>query len=185
MVKLLAEGVTKQYWLEREQRDFLALDRVNLSINEREFVCIVGPSGCGKTTFLNMVAGLLSCEEGALTIDGHRVEGPGTERALVFQSDSLLPWRTVFDNVLFGMQLHKKFNVDEMQSRAQDFIKMVGLQGTENQYPSELSGATPSRPGLQSSSSRRSTRNARASSSPGRVRGSWRRSISRRSNRTS
>ena len=95
-VKLVADDVTKRYWIEREQRDFLALERVNLSVREQEFVCIVGPSGCGKTTFLNMVAGLLPCEEGALTIDGRILEGPGTDRAMVFQSASLLPWRTVF-----------------------------------------------------------------------------------------
>jgi len=147
-VKLMSDGVTKQYWMDREQRDFLALDRVSLAIHEREFVCIVGPSGCGKTTFLNLVAGLLPYEEGILAIDGKKVEGPGTDRALVFQSASLLPWRTVFDNVLFGMQLHKKFSNKTMQSRAQDFIKMVGLEGTGNQYPSELSGGMQQRVNL-------------------------------------
>ena len=147
-VKLVADEVTKRYWLEREQRDFLALEKVNLSIHDQEFVCIVGPSGCGKTTFLNMVAGLLSCEEGRLTIDGQVVKGPGTERAMVFQSASLLPWRTVFDNVLFGMQLHKKYSKQDMQSRARQFIKMVGLEGAENQYPSELSGGMQQRVNL-------------------------------------
>ena len=147
-VKLVAVDVTKRYWIEREQRDILALERVNLSVQEQEFVCIVGPSGCGKTTFLNMVAGLLPCEEGTLTIDGRILEGPGTDRAMVFQSASLLPWRTVFENILFGMQLHKKFSKQDMQDRAAHFIKMVGLQGTENQYPSELSGGMQQRVNL-------------------------------------
>ncbi len=147
-VKLVADDVTKRYWIEREQRDILALERVNLSVREQEFVSIVGPSGCGKTTFLNMVAGLLPCEEGALTIDGRILEGPGTDRAMVFQSASLLPWRTVFENILFGMQLHKKFSKQDMQDRAAHFIKMVGLQGTENQYPSELSGGMQQRVNL-------------------------------------
>ncbi len=146
--KLIADGVTKRYWLEREQRDLLALEDVSLTIHNQEFVCIVGPSGCGKTTFLNVVAGLLPCEEGSLAIDGRMLEGPGTDRAMVFQNASLLPWRTVFDNVLFGMQLHKKFTAEEMRTRAQEFISMVGLKGTENQYPSELSGGMQQRVNL-------------------------------------
>ena len=146
--KLVARDVTKRYWLEREECDLLVFENVSLSITPGEFVCIVGPSGCGKTTFLNMVAGLLPLDHGSLTIDGQSIEGPGLDRAMVFQSSCLLPWRTVDQNVRYGMELHKKFESSEISDRADHFIKLVGLAGFENVYPSELSGGMQQRVNL-------------------------------------
>src|SRR5687768_16890929 len=99
MTKLEISHLSKRYWLEREERDVLALADVSLSVADGEFMAIVGPSGCGKTSLLNIVAGLLPYEQGTVAIDGKQVNGPGPDRAVVFQHSSLLPWRTVAGNV--------------------------------------------------------------------------------------
>src|SRR5690348_18439412 len=93
MVKLDIAHLSKRYW--RDNRDVLALADVSLSVNDGEFLAIVGPSGCGKTSLLNIVAGLLPYEEGTVAIDGKKISGPGTDRAVVFQHSSLLPWRNI------------------------------------------------------------------------------------------
>ncbi len=113
-----------------------------------EFVAIVGPSGCGKTTLLNVVAGLLPYDEGTLTIGGEAVEGPGTNRAMVFQNASLLPWRTVLGNVRYGMEMQRRFDGARMDARAHEMIRLVGLSGFEERYPSELSGGMQQRVNL-------------------------------------
>jgi len=148
MHKLDIKGLTKRYYVERDGRQVLALSDVSLSVAEGEFVAIVGPSGCGKTTLLNIVAGLLRYEVGAVAIDGARVEGPGVDRAVVFQHASLLPWRTIAGNVRYGMEMHKRFDRPTMQQRTQDFIDLVGLTAFERHYPSELSGGMQQRVNL-------------------------------------
>ena len=95
MDKLDIKGLTKRYYVERDGRQVLALSDVSLTLAAGEFVAIVGPSGCGKTTLLNIVAGLLAYDVGTVAIDGQRVDGPGVDRAVVFQHSSLLPWRTI------------------------------------------------------------------------------------------
>ncbi len=109
---------------------------------------IVGPSGCGKTTLLNIVAGLLPYEEGTVSIDGKRVEGPGVDRAVVFQHSALLPWRTIAGNVRYGMEMQRRFDEATMRERADHFVKMVGLSGFERHYPNELSGGMQQRVNL-------------------------------------
>ena len=146
--RLTARHVSKAVWVEGEQDPTIALQNVSLTIDEGEFVCIVGPSGCGKTTFLNLVAGLLPYDEGSIEISGKRVNGPGRDRAVVFQQSRLLPWRTTFDNVLYGMQLHRRFSEAEMQKRAQDYIDLVGLHGSERRHPAQLSGGMQQRVNL-------------------------------------
>lgn len=148
MRKLDIEGLTKRYYVERDGRQVLALSDVSLSVSDGEFMAIVGPSGCGKTTLLNIVAGLLPYEVGSVAIDGKRVEGPGLDRAVVFQHASLLPWRTVTGNVRYGMELHKRFDQAVVRERTAYFISLVGLTGFERHYPSELSGGMQQRVNL-------------------------------------
>jgi ABC-type nitrate/sulfonate/bicarbonate transport system ATPase subunit len=147
-IKLQIEHLTKRYRLERESSQALALQDVSLAVNDGEFLAVVGPSGCGKTTLINIVAGLMSYDEGDVAIDGARVNGPGTDRAVVFQHPSLLPWRTIAGNVRYGMEMQKRFDESTMQQRADHFVKLVGLSGFEKHFPGELSGGMQQRVNL-------------------------------------
>jgi NitT/TauT family transport system ATP-binding protein len=148
MVKLSIEHLSKRYWFEREDREVLAVSDVSLAIEDGEFLAIVGPSGCGKTTLLNIVAGLLPYEEGTVSIDGKRVNGPGVDRAVVFQHSSLLPWRTIAGNIRYGMEMQRRFDEATMHQRTDHFVKMVGLNGFERHFPNELSGGMQQRVNL-------------------------------------
>ena len=148
LIKLRIDGLSKRYWFERESRDIPALVNVSLSVSDGEFVAVVGPSGCGKTSLMNIVAGLLPYDEGTVSIDGKTVTGPGVDRAVVFQHSSLLPWRTIAGNIRYGMEMQKRFDADTMRSRAEHFLKLVGLSGFESHYPSELSGGMQQRVNL-------------------------------------
>ena len=148
MTKVQIQNLSKRYYVERDGRQVLALSDVSLSIADGEFMAIVGPSGCGKTTLLNIVAGLLPYEQGTVAIDGKRVNGPGVDRAVVFQQASLLPWRTVAGNVRYGMELQKRFDAAAIRDRVDHFIRLVGLSGFEKHYPSELSGGMQQRVNL-------------------------------------
>jgi NitT/TauT family transport system ATP-binding protein len=148
MHKLEIDHLTKRYYVERDGRQVLALSDVSLSVKDGEFVAIVGPSGCGKTTLLNIVAGLLRYDLGTVSIDGKRIDGPGVDRAVVFQHASLLPWRTIAGNVRYGMELQKRVDAATMRERTEYFIKLVGLAGFERHYPSELSGGMQQRVNL-------------------------------------
>src|SRR5947207_11219136 len=148
MIKLSIEHLSKRYWFEREDREVLAVNDVSLAVEDGEFLAIVGPSGCGKTTLLNIVAGLLPYEDGIVSIDGKRVNGPGVDRAVVFQHSSLLPWRTIAGNVRYGMEMQRRFDEPTMKERADYFVKLVGLSGFERHYPSELSGGMQQRVNL-------------------------------------
>jgi len=125
----------------------LVLDEINLAIRPGEFVSLIGPSGCGKTTLLKIIDGLIPYDAGDALVDGKPVTGPGPERAVVFQSFALLPWRTVRQNVAFGLELRgiKGAEADEIVDR---YITMVGLKGFENHHPSQLSGGMQQRVGL-------------------------------------
>lgn len=141
-------NLSYRYWVERDQREFVAFQDVSLKVRKGEFICIVGPSGCGKTTFLNVVAGMLNYEEGTLRVNGKVVNGPGVDRAVVFQHASLLPWRTVTGNVTYGMEMQRRFDEKTREASAKKLIEMVGLSGFENRYPSELSGGMQQRVNL-------------------------------------
>jgi NitT/TauT family transport system ATP-binding protein len=148
MMKLEIDRLTKHYYIEREEREVLALSDVSLSVADGEFVAIVGPSGCGKTTLLNIVAGLIPYDVGTVSIDGQRIHGAGVDRAVVFQHASLLPWRTVAGNVRYGMEMQRRFDQATMKARTEYFVKLVGLEGFERHYPSELSGGMQQRVNL-------------------------------------
>ena len=146
--KLRAADVTIHYWIERSARPFLAVDRVSLDIRPGEFVAIVGPSGCGKTTFLNAVDGLLPISGGTLELNGVSIAHPGPDRAMVFQQASLLPWRTVLGNVVYGLELQGHTSKTARIARGQEFIRLVGLAGFEDAFPTELSGGMQQRVNL-------------------------------------
>ncbi|MFB3764934.1 MAG: ABC transporter ATP-binding protein [Methanotrichaceae archaeon] len=125
-------------------REMEALHDINLGIRENEFVCFIGPSGCGKTTLLRIIAGLEDPTSGAVYIDGKQIKGPGPERGMVFQEYSLFPWRTVLDNVAFGLELKGKPK-DIRYAAARQYLKMVELERFEERYPHELSGGMKQR----------------------------------------
>lgn len=142
--KLQARDVSVMFLNERTGTRTHALENINLEIYDEEFVAIVGPSGCGKTTFLSAVDGLIPIQGGEIRIAGRPVTGPGRDRAVVFQHASLLPWRTVMGNVIYGLQLQGA-PTREATARAQHFIDLVGLHGFERYYPNELSGGMQQR----------------------------------------
>jgi len=125
-------------------REVLALDQVSLSVASREFVALLGPSGCGKSTLLYLIGGFLPVESGTISVDGKRVQGPGPDRGIVFQHFALFPWKTVRGNILYGLERQGMPKV-EREQRALDFIKLVGLAGFEDSYPSQLSGGMKQR----------------------------------------
>jgi NitT/TauT family transport system ATP-binding protein len=117
----------------------LALDNINLEVRAGEFVCIVGPSGCGKSTLLHLVAGLHQPTSGRVLIDGKQVQGPGTDRILIFQEHGLFPWLTVGQNVEFGMKM-KGVPKTERQEKTRYYLKLVHLAKFEKSYIHQLSG---------------------------------------------
>jgi NitT/TauT family transport system ATP-binding protein len=145
--KLEAQGIRLDYVQPRTDTRLTALDGIDLKITDGEFVSIVGPSGCGKTTFLSVVDGLIAATAGRILVDGRVVTKPGPDRAVVFQDASLLPWRTVLNNVVYGLECLNAGR-REAQERASHFIEMVGLVGFENHYPHELSGGMQQRVNL-------------------------------------
>ena len=125
----------------RTQADerLLALDHINLQVRAGEFVCIVGPSGCGKSTLLHLIAGLQAQTSGQVLVDGHPVQGPGTERILIFQEHGLFPWLTVAENVEFGMKI-KGVRKAERTEKMQHYLRLVHLAKFEKSYVHQLSG---------------------------------------------
>ena len=122
----------------------LVLDRINLDIYPREFVCIVGASGCGKSTLLNIVAGLLPSSSGKVAIDGTELLGPGADRGMVFQNYTLFPWLTVADNIGFGLEL-KKISKTRRKEMIGYYLEIIGLTQFANAYPKQLSGGMKQR----------------------------------------
>jgi nitrate/nitrite transport system ATP-binding protein len=120
-----------------------------LSMARGEFVCIIGHSGCGKTTVLNILAGLDLPSDGAVIVDNQAIEGPSLDRAVIFQSHALLPWRTVMGNVAYAVSSKWRFmSKENRQAHAQKFIDLVGLTGAERKRPAELSGGMKQRVGI-------------------------------------
>jgi NitT/TauT family transport system ATP-binding protein len=116
-----------------------AIEEVDLTISQEEFVCVLGPSGCGKTTLLRMVAGLDFATSGDILLDGEPIRGPNPKVGIVFQEYSLFPWRNVIDNVAFGLEM-LGVGREERYQRADKYLELVGLSQFSHSYPSELSG---------------------------------------------
>ena len=120
-----------------------------LGMRKGEFACIIGHSGCGKTTVLNILAGLDLPDEGVAIVDGAEISGPSLDRAVIFQSHALLPWRTVLGNVAFAVSSRwRGWPKAKVHEHARRFIELVGLKGAEHKRPSELSGGMKQRVGI-------------------------------------
>ena len=145
-VKVSVRELCKAYQ-GRDRNDITVLKEIGLDICAEEFVCIVGPSGCGKTTFIKIIDGLVPATSGQVYINGNEVSQPGYDRAFVFQADSLYPWRTVLDNVVFGLEI-KGVRRPGRYEIARELLKKVGLAGFETHYPHELSGGMRQRANL-------------------------------------
>ena len=129
---------------------FQALADVNLSIARGEFVALIGHSGCGKSTVLNLIAGLLDANEGGLICNGREIDGPGPERAVVFQNHSLLPWMTCFGNVHLAVErvFGEHENKEQLKARTDQALYMVGLAHAMHKHPNEISGGMKQRVGI-------------------------------------
>ncbi|HWD60744.1 MAG TPA: ABC transporter ATP-binding protein [Stellaceae bacterium] len=125
-------------------RPVTALADVSLEVRDREFVALLGPSGCGKSTLLYLVGGFLPIQSGAIRIGGRPIAGPGPDRGIVFQHFALFPWKTVIQNVRYGLE-KAGLPSDECDRRARQYIELVGLAGFETSYPSQLSGGMKQR----------------------------------------
>jgi len=123
------------------------LSNISLQVQRSEFVSIVGASGCGKTTFLRILDGLIAPSAGDVLIDGGKVVAPGRDRGFVFQKDSLWPWRTTIENIMFGLQIQRRPR-QEALATAQRLVELVGLKGFERHYPHQLSGGMRQRVNL-------------------------------------
>ena len=137
MALLSIENVRKEYQVRGKK--VLALDSVDLTIAEGEFVTVVGPSGCGKSTLLNLIVGLMRSSMGRIVFRGAPIEGITTKIGYVTQKDNLLPWRTLIENVEIALEI-RAVEKSARRVQAQNLIDQVGLSGFEDHYPHELSG---------------------------------------------
>lgn len=140
--KLEIEGINKTFGDGPDA--WTVLENVNLTIRENEFVSLVGASGCGKSTLLSIVAGLQRATGGVIMVDGQVVEKPGRDRGVVFQSYTLMPWLTAFENVEFALRT-TRMSKSERQEVAREHIALVGLERFINHYPAQLSGGMKQR----------------------------------------
>ncbi len=128
--------------------DFVAIERIDLTVRKGEFVSLIGHSGCGKSTLLNLVAGLLQPTEGGILLAEREIAGPGPDRGVVFQNHSLLPWLTCFDNVYLAVEKVFPERKNLLKGRTHKALAMVGLTPAEAKYPHEISGGMKQRVGI-------------------------------------
>ncbi|MCX7312122.1 MAG: ABC transporter ATP-binding protein [Alphaproteobacteria bacterium] len=134
---LVVENIVKRF--ETQDGVLVAVDDVSFNVMPGEFLSVIGPSGCGKSTLFNVMGGLLGGYEGRISVGGETVRGPHASIGMIFQEESTFPWRTVIDNVAFPLEIAGMAKVERTE-KARHFIDLVGLNGFERRYPSELSG---------------------------------------------
>jgi nitrate/nitrite transport system ATP-binding protein len=144
------EGIAKRYPVRgRVGEETAIFGDLWLSMEKGEFACMIGHSGCGKTTVLNILAGLDGPSDGAVIVDGKEIDGPSLDRAVIFQTHALLPWRTVLGNVALAVSSKRpSWPAAKVNEHAKAFIRLVGLEGAETKKPSELSGGMKQRVGI-------------------------------------
>ncbi|TSA18049.1 MAG: ABC transporter ATP-binding protein [Nitrosopumilales archaeon] len=136
MTKLQAKNIVKHF--DHNGNSVLALDGINLNVEEGDFICIVGPSGCGKSTFLNIVAGLETPDSGEILLNGNKISTPGPDRTMVFQEGALFPWLKVIDNVEFGLKM-AGIPKDERRQISERYLDMMQLTKFADSYIYQLS----------------------------------------------
>jgi len=136
--RLTVRGLVKDF-AGRRGETVRAIDHVDLDVGIGEFVCLIGASGCGKSTLLNIVGGLESATDGVIAVDGESVVGPGPDRGMVFQAYSLYPWKTVADNVAFGLEL-AGIARGERRERVDELLGIMELAAFADHLPKQLSG---------------------------------------------
>jgi NitT/TauT family transport system ATP-binding protein len=145
MVILTLRNVSKVFGaMDNGSGQVVAVNDVSLDVAAGEFFSIIGPSGCGKSTLLRIAGGLLDASSGELTVGGEAVKGPHSWIGMVFQEESTFPWRTTLGNVEFGLEM-RGTPLAERRAKAREMIRLVGLSGFEERYPSELSGGMKQR----------------------------------------
>jgi ABC-type nitrate/sulfonate/bicarbonate transport system ATPase subunit len=128
----------------KDERQLLVLDNINIQLDANEFVCLVGASGCGKSTLLKIIAGLEQPSSGQVSIEDEVVLGPGADRGMVFQNYTLFPWRSVAENISFGLELKGLSKVERLKQVAY-YLDVVGLTKFADAYPKQLSGGMKQR----------------------------------------
>ena len=131
------------------KEDYIAVTDVNLEIKKDEIISIIGHSGCGKSTLLNMISGLDAQTDGTILLENKHVQGPGPERAVVFQNHSLLPWLTVYQNIEMAVKkVMPSLSSAELRERVEKFVSMVNLEHAKDKLPDEISGGMKQRVGI-------------------------------------
>ena len=133
-VKIEVKHLTKKFG------DLVVLDDINFNVKKGEFLAIVGPTGCGKTTFLNCLSKLMPTSDGNIFIDGEVADPKRHNISFVFQEPTCLPWRTVKENVAYGMEV-KRYPKDQIEERVEYMLKLVGLKDTADLYPNQVSAS--------------------------------------------
>ncbi|EDZ62376.1 nitrate ABC transporter, ATPase subunits C and D [Sulfurimonas gotlandica GD1] len=149
MSKFLSlENIEKRFPIPGKD-DYVAVTDVNLEIKENEIISIIGHSGCGKSTLLNMISGLDAQTEGHILLENKHVDGPGPERAVVFQNHSLLPWLSVYQNIEMAVKkVMPELSSAELRERVEKFVSMVNLDHAKDKLPNEISGGMKQRVGI-------------------------------------
>lgn len=143
--KIEVKGLWKTFESsEKSSGDTEVLEDINFEIRVGEILCLLGPSGCGKTTILNIIAGFQKPSRGKVLVNGREVNKPGQDRGVIFQEHGLFPWRTAFQNILFGLEMMGRSR-QESFALANQYIDLVSLRGFQNHYPHELSGGMQQR----------------------------------------
>jgi sulfonate transport system ATP-binding protein len=136
--KIVVKDLTKKFG------DLVVLDNINFTVKEGEFLCIVGPTGCGKTTFLNLLSKLDLPTKGNILVNGGEADPVKHNISFVFQESSCMPWRTVKENVAYGMEV-KKVPRQEMERRLEKILKLIGLDSCTDLYPNQISSSMEQR----------------------------------------
>lgn len=142
---LSLKGITMNY--QTIDSEITAIDHINFSVNKGEFVVIIGPSGCGKSTLLSIISGILTPSSGEVYLDGVKTTGITPKIGYMLQNDNLLEWKTIYKNVLFGLEIQKQLTKENIEY-AEKLLKTYGLEEFKNSYPSQLSGGMRQRVAL-------------------------------------